>query len=136
MRERKFRALKDDISSCIWVYGYLVEDEEGNPYITKYTSDIGYKHTSCLKGTDGQFTGLKDKNGLDIYKGDILDTGKTMHRRPWQKGHNYHVVDFSNGAFIAKGWNGEIEVSPNLSSINHKSTVIGNIYETPELLKP
>lgn len=81
-----------------------------------------------------QFTGLEDKNDQEIYEGDILDTGETRHRPSWRKGHNYHVVCFSSGCFTAKGWNGEIEVSPSLSVLNHKSTVIGNIYENPELL--
>jgi hypothetical protein len=60
-----------------------------------------------------QFTGLKDKNGKEIYEGDIWE--KITYPR------NMFVVKFNNGAF-------------NISDFTSLGTVLGNIYENPELM--
>ena len=71
-----------------------------------------------------QYTGLKDKNGKEIYEGDIVQNFREK--------------------FIVEYWSGQILVSWYLRSINSGDTseldcfgeyeVIGNIYENPELL--
>ena len=78
-----------------------------------------------------QYTGLKDKNGTEIYEGDILSTDLS---RP------YLIVEFRNGAFMLQcqdsgksyydyfGTYGE-----NLEFVEYHE-VIGNIYEHPQLI--
>lgn len=70
-----------------------------------------------------QYTSLKDKNGKEIYEGDIQDYG---HGR-------ILVVEFENGSFGLRMPGGNFEktwISPSHFEI------IGNIYENPELLTP
>jgi uncharacterized phage protein (TIGR01671 family) len=62
-----------------------------------------------------QFTGLKDKNGKDIYEGDIVE--KLTYPR------DVFEVKFTGGAFTIARY------------IPSQCKVIGNIYQNPELLK-
>ena len=71
-----------------------------------------------------QYTGLKDKNGKEIYEGDVLKTEQPTNNR-------YLVVyDDKEASFRRKlgkdNW---------YFHKNHKYEVIGNIYENPELIK-
>ena len=136
MREIKFKAktignewvfgnvshLKKDFSTVR--KGYYISNSAGAPFAFMVRPE-----------TVGQFTGLKDKNGKEIYEGDVLCAGKQSKRPHWKKGHDYYSVSFSNGEFIGNGYNGEMPVSPSLNILNFKCEIIGNIYENPELLK-
>jgi len=68
-----------------------------------------------------QYVGIKDRNGKEIYEGDIIK----------HFAGELGVVKFKDGCFGVEWLNGDFRISV---PFEHH-TIIGNIYENPELLK-
>jgi uncharacterized phage protein (TIGR01671 family) len=75
-----------------------------------------------------QFTGLKDKNGKEIYEGDILKDGKGQYGQVlWHR--NSFLVEWTE-----RNYDGSRQVEPMIDDCFNYGEVVGNLYETPELL--
>ena len=130
MREIKFRAW--DTYSAKMHYKFTigsVTNPNDNLWTcpTAWVEDRGW--VNCDTFELMQYTGLKDKNDVEIYEGDIV------------KAHTYKrtnfKIEFIEGGFCAtqNGIEYPIDINHFYPSIGCTIEVIGNIYENPELLE-
>ena len=126
MREIQFRGKL--IKNNKWVCGDLIHDTQNNVYVYPLWSEGLYIGNRVFPDTVGQFTGLHDKNGTDIYDGDIV------HLDAWSP-YAMQVV-FMEGAFCLANKDGEF--LGDIHYIHHagveQCTILGNIHDNPELL--
>lgn len=126
MRQIKFRSKRLDNGK--WIIGYYLEMElcDGCGRCSYIKAD-GYEPIKVDPNTIGQYTGLKDKNGKEIYEGDILRS-ENGYAEPigWsQDNAGFATMDFANGEYI-------YEIDQFLAS---PKTISGTIHDNPELLE-
>ncbi len=117
MREIKFRVWDKEKERLLLVD---IEGMDSGSMNVKDWDDVIYPfdEDDCILM---QYTGLKDKNGKEIYEGDII----TIY-----EGEIMAEVKFKNGAFCYFYDN-----EHDFTDFGNDAEIIGNIYENPELLE-
>lgn len=131
MREIKFRGRS--VHTDDWCYGSFVNNPD-EPTICGFDiwadGDSDWREEKVEPHTVGQFTGLRDKNGKEIYEGDFVRYHmheRGIHESEYQTG----IVEFGGGCFYA-----DIECSTlYFCGDSEDYEVIGNKWDNPELLK-
>lgn len=161
MRPIKFRG--KGVHSNEWVFGDLIHGvggKNGNFYILPKTVNLAYvKNCDPLDGVEvyeesvGQSTGLLDKNGKEIYEGDIViykyaEQGKESEYYERSDQCVFYRGVFSIGSGKLYEWghkNGRLDMplfkrhyvlhgANELYMVDFDIEVIGNVYENPELV--
>ena len=124
MRTIKFRGKRLDNGE--WVYGYYAKLAHDRVPVIQETTEDGIKLHQVVPDTVGQFTGLLDKNGKEIYEGDILIEP--------------NIFELPRHVF----WDNRFARWGNISPTTHgyialhdysKPEIIGNIHDNTELMK-
>ena len=142
MREIKFRAYNKDwkmmalpediislnvdgVTNCLVDVDFLITTTDGEKHSQLWEDDPDIVLM--------QYTGLKDKNGVEIYEGDVVKYQKTFPNsgNPITKIYQYEIkwyedLDIYGGSDLLNG--------VGFRNVHSNLEVIGNIYENPELL--
>lgn len=161
MREIKFRGKSKNVNK--WCYGTYIftDDNRNNPFRTKPFKEShrivfwcsgdwnmgGWVDEEVIPETIGQYTGLKDKNGKEIYEGDIVDwlffyngfgrNGGVIERDTIVRG----IIKWQQGGFILEVIENDFEeagfysISALYTDTEADVEVVGNIHDDTDLIK-
>jgi len=136
MREIKFRGKRVDNGE--WINGFIkkngsewwILNETTDWHVSVPMGFITQHKYKIIPSTIGQFTGLRDKNGTEIYEGDVLS------RKEWGMGGPHDPEERCEVQYLDYYIKeGEHSGHFNIELWSEWCEVIGNIHDNPELLE-
>lgn len=136
-REIKFRVYDYDMKKMRYLNGnhdFICFDKKGNGYYHNMQTGFGEWFSELM-----QFAGLKDKNGVEIYEGDIVRFVRNFSKYKCSKKYDFevyfneflchyalHILDNNSNSY---GKNGQFDILSLTGAKVKDLEVIGNIYE-------
>lgn len=131
-REIKFRVYDKDFKRMRYLnssHDFICFDGKGNGYYHNMQTGLGEWFSDLM-----QYTGLKDKNGVEVYEGDIIDIHQTVN------GYNQFVIQYDNYKLSARYYNQktkqilgwyqyDLDELFEINETEKEIETIGNIYE-------
>ena len=145
MREKLFRGKRKDNGE--WIEGFLIiydkryfiiTANEYETYFFAWLKDNEYifgRFVEVIPETVGQYTGLTDKNGKKIFEGDIVSMFAWSNDLSQKGAKTTACIENYMGNSCICVYGGSLGVTLSSMLIDHTVEVIGNIHDTPELLK-
>lgn len=137
----KYRGLSiDEDSKGKWKYGYLIEDNEQS-FIINEVVEANEQYITIgswypvRPDTTSQSTGLHDKDGKEIFEGDIVTDGDVISNIKYHQTLGFYMIN-KYGFGIPFGQGVDVEYFEDFAvHVSKTFEVIGNIYENPKLLE-
>ena len=118
-----------------WVYGGIFPQNNSGDFAIIYQQDPTIEKFMVYANTVGQYTGVKDSNGIKIFEGDIIqvrfESNVELPFEPtvWYKNYEVYFDDEYHEWGVRMG-----EYTYNLWVYDRDCIVIGNVYDSPGLL--
>lgn len=124
-REIKFRVYDEDFKRMRYLnssHDFICFDEKGNGYYHNMQTGLGEWFSDLM-----QYVGLKDKNGVEVYEGDVV-------RIVYDNIEHIYQIIFDEEELDFKATNGKKNYGGNFQYLGccEEIEVIGNIYENEE----
>lgn len=135
MRTIKFRGKR--ATDGQWIYGYYLVNRGEHFVVPEEVADpfAAYEDYLVDPETIGQFTGLHDSEGREIWEGDIIEVTETTLEREPRKVTGVVVYEESMAEYVIQTKYRMAGSSLGLNGLEHSIRIIGNIHDNPELLQ-
>ena len=123
-----------------WVYGGIFPQNNGGDFAIIYQQEPSVEKFTVYADTVGQYTGVKDKNGVKVFEGDIIRVRFKPYGRDvydfeepieWYEDFAVYFDDHSHEWRVRR-----FDETETLWEYDEDCEVVGNIYDNLELVNP